>query len=594
MLSYDGFRVLSSLADAQAGGGAGLAGEIAGFSAAEVESVLAALRDAGLVDGEGTVTESGSAALEPYRVRNAVIMAAGMSSRFAPISYEKPKGVLAVRGEVLIERQIRQLLDAGIEDITVVVGYKKEEFFYLEDKFGVRIIVNPDYAVRNNNSTIRCVADILGNTYICSSDDYFTESPFTRYAYRSYYATVYEGGPTGEYCVRTAGADNLIEGVTVGGSDSWVMMGHAYWDCGFCETFLSILDDVYEAPETASKLWEDIYIDHIDKLPMVARQYPDGMIWEFDSLDDLRKFDPEFIGNIDSSIMDNICAVLGCHRADICGIVPIKQGLTNLSFRFEVGGERYVYRHPGLGTDEIIDRASETKSQEIAARLGLDSTYVHEDPSSGWKISRYIDGCTTLDYSNPEHVKRAMSMARTLHESGEVTGFEFDLMENAKKMIGILEASHRIEFADFPELLSMAQRLDVLAKQHGARKCLCHNDFYDPNFLVAQDGSIQLIDWEYSGMADYASDLGVFICCCADYSYEDALKVLQQYFGRPLTDEELLHCVSYVALASFYWFIWALYKEAHGSPVGEYLLLWYRFAKRYGARALEIASEMGL
>ncbi len=593
MLSYDGFLILSSLADAHAGGSE-FAGEIAGLPAAEVESVLAALRDAGLVDGEGAVTESGRAALEPYRVHNAVIMAAGMSSRFAPISYEKPKGVLAVRGEVLIERQIRQLLEAGIEDITVVVGYKKEEFFYLEDKFGVRIIVNPDYAVRNNNSTIRCVADILGNTYICSSDDYFTESPFTRYAYRSYYATVHESGPTGEYCVRTAGEDNLIEGVTVGGSDSWVMMGHAYWDCGFCETFLSILDDVYEAPETASKLWEDIYIDHIDKLPMVARQYPNGMIWEFDSLDDLRKFDPEFIDNIDSSIMDNICAVLGCHRADICGIVPIKQGLTNLSFRFEVGGERYVYRHPGPGTDEIIDRASETKSQEIAARLGLDSTYVHEDPSSGWKISRYIDGCTTLDYSNPEHVKRAMSMARTLHESGEATGFEFDLMENAKKMIGILEASHRIDFADFPELLSVAQRLDVLAKQHGARKCLCHNDFYDPNFLVAQDGSIQLIDWEYSGMADYASDLGVFICCCADYSYEDALMVLQQYFGRPLTDEELLHCVSYVALASFYWFIWALYKEAHGSPVGEYLFLWYRFAKRYGARALEIASEMGL
>ena len=71
-----------------------------------------------------------------------LVMAAGLSSRFAPISYERPKGVLKVRGEVLIERQIRQLLEAGIDDITVVVGYKKEEFFYLEDLFGVKVVVN--------------------------------------------------------------------------------------------------------------------------------------------------------------------------------------------------------------------------------------------------------------------------------------------------------------------------------------------------------------------------------------------------------------------------------------------------------------------
>ena len=61
----------------------------------------------------------------------------------------------------------------------------KEQFFYLEDAFGVSIVVNPDYATRNNNSTIRRVADRLGNTYICSSDDYFTENPFEPYVTRA-------------------------------------------------------------------------------------------------------------------------------------------------------------------------------------------------------------------------------------------------------------------------------------------------------------------------------------------------------------------------------------------------------------------------
>ena len=78
---------------------------------------------------------------------NAIIMAAGTSTRFAPLSYEKPKGLLEVKGEILIERQIRQLKEAGIEDIIVVVGYKSGQFSYLEEKFGVRIVMNEDYNV---------------------------------------------------------------------------------------------------------------------------------------------------------------------------------------------------------------------------------------------------------------------------------------------------------------------------------------------------------------------------------------------------------------------------------------------------------------
>ena len=56
-----------------------------------------------------------------------------------------------MRGEILVERQIRQLHEAGITNITLVVGYKKEYFFYLADKYGVDIVVNREYSTRNNN-----------------------------------------------------------------------------------------------------------------------------------------------------------------------------------------------------------------------------------------------------------------------------------------------------------------------------------------------------------------------------------------------------------------------------------------------------------
>lgn len=63
-------------------------------------------------------------------IKNAIILAAGKSNRFAPFTYERPKGLFRVKGEILIERQIEQLIEAGITEIYVVVGYMKEKFFY--------------------------------------------------------------------------------------------------------------------------------------------------------------------------------------------------------------------------------------------------------------------------------------------------------------------------------------------------------------------------------------------------------------------------------------------------------------------------------
>ena len=117
---------------------------------------------------------------------NAIIMAAGTSTRFAPLSYEKPKGLLKVKGEVLIERQIRQLLEAGITEIIVIVGYKADMFRYLEDKFGVTLVENEDYSIYNNTSSIIRVIDRLEDTYICSSDNYFPSNVFIEKVKDSY------------------------------------------------------------------------------------------------------------------------------------------------------------------------------------------------------------------------------------------------------------------------------------------------------------------------------------------------------------------------------------------------------------------------
>ena len=589
MLSKNQFNVLYTLLEREPLSQRAIAAA-SGLSLGTVNSTLRGLKKAGFVDSANGITEQGTGMLEPYRVDNAIIMAAGASSRFAPLTFEQPKGLLRVRGEVLVERQIRQLKEAGIPDITVVVGYMKERFFYLEDKFGVHIVVNEEYTSRHNNSTLMLVREQLGNTYICSSDDYFTENVFERYVYQAYYAAVYFEGKTDEYCLETA-AGNRITRVNIGGRDAFGMLGHAYFDRTFSQKFIEILEKEYDKPETAPKLWEDLFAEHVAELAMVMRVYPKEVVHEFESLDELADFDPDFIENVDSQVFDNICTTLNVKRSDIADIEPINQGLTNMSIRFTCAGKSYVYRHPEADADVVINRASEAFSQRVARDLGLDDTFVYEDADQGWKISHFIEGATELDYHSKAQVTRAIAMIRTLHQSGASSQWTFNILENIKNIIELLEPTRRSSFEDFQSLFELVDGLAHFVSDSDVPLCLCHNNFYGPNLLIVED-HMYLIDWEYSGMSDYAIDLGTFICC-SDYTYDEALEVLTEYFQRNPSPAEQAHCLSYIALTSYYWFIWALYKEACGSPVGTMLYRWYRNAKLFGNKAHEAIDELG-
>lgn len=281
------------------------------------------------------------------QVNNAVIMAAGTSSRFAPLSYEMPKGLITVKGEVLVERQIKQLLSAGIQEIYVVTGYKAECFQYLSEKFGVHLRHNPYYETRNNNASIKVVEDILDNTYVCSADNYFIRNPFEKMVDNAYYAAVYSEGPTDEWCLQTD-EQGYINKVVIGGRDSWYMLGHTFWDSRFSRTFKRILNQVYNLPETAGKLWENIYMEHLDELHMKMRRYPSDFIFEFDTLDELRLFDKSYIKDTRSKILKDISRQLGTTQEHLTNITYLKSDNNEAAgFTFRALGRQYTYLYKG-------------------------------------------------------------------------------------------------------------------------------------------------------------------------------------------------------------------------------------------------------
>ena len=275
--------------------------------------------------------------------RNAIILAAGTSSRFIPLSYERPKGLLEVKGEILIERQIRQLQEAGIYDITIITGYMSGSFAYLADKFGVSLVLNEDYARYNNPSSMIRVLDRLHNTFVCSSDNYFPHNVFMKTSDRSYYSALYASGPTKEYCMTVDQKDDITN-VSIGGNDAWYMVGHVYFSEDFSKEFSRILEKEYSDENVRHGYWEDIFIKNIHNLPaMKINRYDHEDIKEFDTLDELRQFDTTYLEDTRCDIIKRLAKELRCRQSEMSDFRKINNENSMHMFSFLYNGRRYSY-----------------------------------------------------------------------------------------------------------------------------------------------------------------------------------------------------------------------------------------------------------
>ena len=306
------------------------------------------------------------------------------------------------------------------------------------------------------------------------------------------------------------------------GEDSWYMVGHVFFNKEFSEKFREIMMEEYPKEETKKGYWEDVYIKHINELPwMKIHRYQNHDIEEFDSLEELRLFDEKYINNTDCKIFRNICSVLQCEEKDIYDINLLKKGMTNCSFAFtcKKNGKKYVYRHPGSGTEAFISRNSEFFSMQVAKKLNLDTTFVYMHPTEGWKVSLYIENARILDYHNPKKLEQAVQLLARLHDANIQSDFPYRLWDQANDFLKKLQVLKKDNTPDFYQLNEKIKNLYELTCQDGWSECLNHCDALAANFLIDSEDRMTLIDWEYSGQGDTAQDLGSFIAC-SDMNYE--------------------------------------------------------------------------
>ena len=562
--------------------------ERSGHSIGVVNRSLRNLVAMGYLDDQGRLTEKAEKAFAARKPRNAVILAAGFGMRMVPINLSTPKALLEVNGERLVDRQIRQLHEAGITDITVVVGFMKDSFEYLMDEYGVDLVVNEDYAGKNNIHSLRLVLDRLSNTYIIPCDIWSETNPFRPAELYSWYMV--SDSADAESSVRV---NRKMELVTVGPRESGNrMIGIAYLLASDAEILRNSIRSMCEDHRFDDSFWEAALYEK-EKMRIPARVVSGQQAVEINTYEQLRELDAHS-GTLRSDAIRTIADALHCQEADIREITVLKKGMTNRSFLFSVRGEKYIMRIPGEGTDQLINRKQEAEVFRTISGLGLCDDPVYLNPDNGYKITKYLEGVRVCDSEDPEDLRRCMEKLRGFHSLRLSVPHTFDIFGQIEFYESLWEGAPSV-YRDYARTKENVLRLKTYVDSLEKDWCLTHIDAVPDNFLFhplpGGTEALQLTDWEYAGMQDPHVDIAMF-CIYSLYDKPRCDRLIDLYFEDRCTPALRAKVYCYIAMCGLLWSNWCEYKRKLGVEFGEYSLRQYRFAKDFCRYANELRESI--
>lgn len=559
----------------------------AGYSVGIVNRSLRALRDEGYLDARQRPTAKAEAAFRAASPRSAVILAAGAGLRMAPIGMETPKALLEIKGEVLIERLIRQLREVGVREICVVVGFMMERFEYLIDEFGVELIVNSEYAGRNNLHSLALAADRVSNSYVIPGDLWFRENPFRREELYSWFMVSSLRDAESE--LRVNRKQELV--YVPEGEPGNAVIGAAY----LCEEQAVIVRGKLVLMNRGRKyddsLWESTLREG-DRMFVPARVLgPDDAV-NINTFEQLRELDSGS-AHLHSDVISVIAEVLHATPEEVTEIAVLKKGMTNRSFCFSCRGRKYIMRIPGEGTNMLINRRQEAEVFETIRGLGLCDDPVYINPDNGYKITRYLEGVRTCDPGSEEDLRRCMAKLRAFHGMRLRVPHSFDIFGNIEFYEKLWNGLPSV-YKDYARTKEQVLSLRPYIEAHAEEARLTHIDAVPDNFLfcTGPDGreQLQLTDWEYAGMQDPHVDIAMF-CIYSLYDRAQADRLIDIYFEGACPEETRVKIYCYIAACGLLWSNWCEYKRSLGVEFGEYALRQYRYAKDYYKLVREALDE---
>lgn len=550
--------------------------EVSGHSLGVVNRSLKELIKAGYLNEAICPTAKAVSEYKNKTPKRAIILAAGFGMRMVPINTEMPKGLLEVNGEPLIERIIKQLHEVGIQEIYVVVGFMKEKYEYLMDEYGVELVVNPDYASKNNLHSLKLVKEHLENAYIVPCDIWCDRNPFHRHELYSWYMV--SDLVENESNVRVNRKMELVTvSENVGGN---AMIGISYLTKEDSDTVSTRIKELCKKPQYDGSFWEEALYKK-DRMIVAARVVHSADVVEINTYEQLREIDSDS-NQLKTDAIHLICEALSAKPEDITDITVLKKGMTNRSFLFTCKGKKYIMRIPGEGTDQLINRRQEASVYHAIADKNICDDIAYINPENGYKITEFLEGAHVCDPTDCEEVKKCMSRLRDFHAMKLKVAHEFDIFGQMEFYETLWDGTPSV-YKDYEKTKANVWSLKPYIDAHAGEKILTHIDAVPDNFLFVQKNGkeeIRLIDWEYAGMQDPHVDIAMF-CIYSLYNKRQVDRLIAAYFTDGCDDATRIKIYCYIAACGLLWSNWCEYKRNLGVEFGEYSLRQYRYAKDY-------------
>lgn len=267
--------------------------DITKYSLGTINKVVKGLAEAGFI-ASGAITDKGASALEPYRAKRAVFIAAGFGTRLVPITLNTPKPLVRVHGKRIIDGLIDACLAAGINDIYIVRGYLAEQFDQLLYKYPmIKFLENPVYNEANNISSSMCARYMLSNAYVFEADLLISNPKIVKkYHYMSDFLAI-KKDRTDDWCVEVK--DGIIVNEKVGGTNCWQMVGISYWNEEDGHKLSQDIKEVYEQPGGKERYWEQVPLVYCrDHYKVEVRECLEEDVIEIDTFRELKAIDKTY------------------------------------------------------------------------------------------------------------------------------------------------------------------------------------------------------------------------------------------------------------------------------------------------------------
>lgn len=561
--------------------------EETGYSIGIVNKSIRTLTENGYLSESIQCTSKAIQRLKETSPQNAIILAAGYGMRMVPVNFEMPKALITVKGERMIERQIKQLHDAGIHNIYIVVGFMKEAFEYLIDEYDVHLIVNTEYSLKNNLHSLYLAREFLNNSYIIPCDLRFVKNPFNKEEFYSWYMV--SDAVDIDSDIRVNRKKEIVK--VADSQNGNRAIGLSYISSYDAKEIIDKLNAFEKRREYRASFWEEALYDG-KKMTVSAKVVADDSVQEINTYEQLRAFD-ENSEQLQNKAIEYIAASLDVSENSIKDILVLKKGMTNRSFLFTCENQKYIMRIPGEGTSQLINRQNEAMIYRKLDKSICDDV-IAIDSESGYKITRYYENARTCNPKDKADVAKCMKLLRKFHEEKHIVDNCFDVFERME-FYESLWGEYKSIYKDYAETKNNIYKLKKYVDKYKKEPVLSHIDAVPDNFLIFNlngNEDVRLIDWEYAGMCDPDADIAMF-SIYALYSKEEIDELINLYYVEGCAHEIRIKIYCYIAVCGLLWSNWCEYKYHLGVEFGEYALRQYRYAKEF-FRIVNKESEGGI